>query len=227
MKEPRDMRPGASASASTRQTWSNEHASRATAASPSPPAPRSSGFLLFNLLLVFSRFLVRLLVLSGFFVRLLLVFGGFLVRLLLVFSRFLGASLLLVLSGLLGRDFPCTDHLSEGVQLFSGARASTCERRQQAAQKPRPIGRDQDPVDLNNKAEQVESYSLRNVEDYAIFLHFDLLLICTYLHDCIGSPDTHESRAQTTQRAVAFLLSRGGLIAVGGSALLVLWAVAK
>src|SRR5829696_4913846 len=155
------MRPGAPASAagkSTRLTWSNEHASRATAASPSPPAPRLSWFLV-GLLLVFSWFLV--------------------------FSRFLGASLLLgttlllILSGLLGRDFPCTDHLSEGVQLFSGARASTGERRQQAAQQPRPIGRDQDPVDLNNKAEQVESYSLRNVEDYAIFLHFDLLLICT------------------------------------------------
>jgi hypothetical protein len=77
--------------------------------------------------------------LSWFLVGLLLVFSWF-----LVLSWFLGASLflasllrgttlLLVLSGLLGRDFPCADHLSEGVQLFSGARASTCQRRQQAA----------------------------------------------------------------------------------------------
>src|SRR5829696_71778 len=99
------MRPGAPASAagrSTRLTWSNEHASRATAASPSPPAPRLSWFLV-GLLLVFSWFLGA---------SLLLVFSRFLgASLLLVFSRFLGASLLLgttlllILSGLLGRDF--------------------------------------------------------------------------------------------------------------------------
>jgi hypothetical protein len=62
-----------------------------------------------------------------------------LASLLLVFSRFLLASLLLAFSGFLafsrflGRDFPCADHLSEGVQLLSGARASAGERRQQAA----------------------------------------------------------------------------------------------
>jgi hypothetical protein len=68
-----------------RLTWSNEHASRATAASPCPPAPRLGGFLAASLLLVFSGFLAA---------SLLLVFSGFLAAsLLLVFSRFLAAAL--------------------------------------------------------------------------------------------------------------------------------------
>jgi hypothetical protein len=130
-------------------TWNNDHASRTTAASPCPPAPRLSGCLLDSLLLVFSRFLLDglLLVFSRFLLAsLLLVLSRFLLDgLLLVLSRFLLDGLLLVLSLLLafsgflafsrflGRDFPCADHLSEGVQLISGARASAGERRQQAA----------------------------------------------------------------------------------------------
>jgi hypothetical protein len=60
--------------------------------------------------------------------------SGFLVGgLFLVLSGFLVASLLLALSRFLGRDFPCADHLSESVQLISGADTSACERRQQPA----------------------------------------------------------------------------------------------
>src|SRR5918994_1899480 len=92
------------AGSSTRLTWSSEHVSRATAASPCPPAPRSSRFLVDSLLLLFSGFLVD---------SLLLLFSGFLVdSLLLLFSGFLVDSLLLALSGFRGRDFPCADHLS-------------------------------------------------------------------------------------------------------------------
>src|SRR5829696_3751690 len=114
-----------------------------------------SGFLVDSLVFVLSRFLVDSLIfaLSRLLVdSLLLALSGFLVD-----SLILVDSLVLALSGFRGRVFPCADHLRQGVQLISGARAAAGERRQQAAQKPRPIGRDQDPVDLDNKAEQVES----------------------------------------------------------------------